>query len=555
MTHKPSICHRMRPSRHIARGLLLDGVLGLLLGLESAQAFSPADLLRLRPPLQPEAGSGLNIPAPQTPPVVVSPRTDADVNTQGQGPQQNPRTIHVLGFRVLGSTQFGEAELAALLNDHVGRDLTFDQLQTLTVRLGEHYHRHGFEAATAYIPVQKVRAGIVDLAVNEGTVARISVDTPNPTDAATLRSYLDLKTGTPLRLDTLGQHLLALSQLPGMQSRFTLSPGQEPGSTDVVLHAQRGEPSLIGQVELNNVALLPWSAGQVDATLNWRHAGTLLGTGLTTRLTALGKNSLRSQVTVTHQSPKQRWGLDLAYLDYTLDPASTLMSLDFPNEVEHGRAVLAAADVSTTLIHRPEQISKFQARLEHRSYHNQFGFIVDTRYVDRFTLGWHEQRYRLNAQQGFEAEITAGQSGDVGAFTLLSSRWALAVSTGIGWQVHARAEAQWASQALPPSEQLRLGGPMAVRAYDSSDARVDTGFVTGTELRRVGQTVDGFIFGDIGWGIVNQAPIDLAHWLNRESLGVGLDMHPRPKTHLAVQASWQTIHTPPRLWLSLKQAF
>ncbi|EIM31596.1 hemolysin activation/secretion protein [Leptothrix ochracea L12] len=546
MTHKPFIHRHFTPANSIY--VLLFGV---LLGSGPAQAFSNADLLRLKPPLQPEAAWSVTeatVNRETLPPPVQQPTIHSETTVSA-------KTIHVAGFRVHGNTRFPENELVALLDDSVGRDLNFNQLQALAARLSEFYHRQGYDAAQAYLPIQQVRGGIIEFAVSEGQVGNINVVTPQPEDVATLRSYLHMQTGDPLRLDVLEQHRLTLSELPGVRSQIVLAPSQEPGRTDLSLHAQR-EPSLVGRVELNNVPLLPGTSGQADATLNWRHVGSL-GTGLTTRLTALGQGNFRSQATLTHQTEGWQAGLDLAYLEYSLSPHSSLLNLDFPNSVEHGHAAMVAAEVSTTLIRQPGRFGKISARLEHRNYHNQLEFIVDDRDMDSFTLGWSERRQSLGQQQNFEGTATAGRVSDMESFMLVTSRWALATRMDAHWQANTRADAQWADKALPRSEQLRLGGPQAVRAYDSSDARVDTGLVAGAELRRTGQIIDGFIFGDVGWGVLNQAPGSsyTDHWFNRESLGVGFELHPLPKTQLMAQVSWQTIDTRPRLWLNLTQAF
>ncbi|MEX8507983.1 MAG: ShlB/FhaC/HecB family hemolysin secretion/activation protein [Leptothrix ochracea] len=546
MTHKLFIHRHVTPANCLHRLLF-----AVLMGSGSAQAFSNADLLRLKPPLEPGAAwspTEVTVNRETLQPSAQPPTTAPETTTAASG-----KTIHVAGFRVHGNVRFTENDLVALLDDSVGRDLNFHQLQALAARLSEFYHRQGYDAAQAYLPIQQVRGGIIEFAVSEGQVGNISVVTPQPEDVATLRSYLHMQTGDPLRLDVLEQHRLTLSELPGVRSQIVLAPSQEPGRTDLSLHAQR-EPSLAGRVELNNVPLLPGTSGQADATLNWRHVGAL-GTGLTTRLTALGQDHFRSQATLTHQTQGWQAGLDLAYLEYSLSPHSSMLNVDFPNSVEHGHAAMGAAEIATTLIRQPGRFGKISARLEHRNYHNQLEFIVDDREINSLTLGWSERRQSLGQQQNFEGEATAGRVSDMGPFMLVSTRWALAARMDAHWQVSSRANAQWSDKALPPSEQLQLGGPQAVRAYDSTDVRVDTGLVAGAELRRTGPLLDGFIVGDIGWGVLNQAPGYTDHWFNRESLGLGFELHPLPNTKLTAQVSWQTIDTRPRLWLNLKQAF
>lgn len=549
---------------------LLAGVMGgVLVSSGTALAFSSADLLRLPLPLPFQPGAS---PPPTAvdvsvaaPPTAEPPRVPEATNRSA-----STKTLKVQGFRVRGSERYPEAELVALLDDSVGKELDFTQLRALATRLSEHYHRHGFGVAQAYLPVQQVRGGIVEFVVSEGQVGQINVVTDRPDDAADLLPYIHQQTGQPLQLDALEQDLLALAELPGVRSRIVLTPSQEPGRTDLSLYAQR-ETRLVGQVGVSNVALLPNEPGQGEALLVWRHAGAI-GTSLTTRLTAMGQGNYRSQATFSQQADGMSAGLDLAYLEYTLG-LQPVEQIDMPPMLldQHGRAAMVAVDAAINLLRQPGRTTRLSSRLALRSYHDQTDTLIADHAVETLTLGWSDQRHSLNQRQSFEGSITAGYTSvssdptastfstfstvSTGPFLLLASRWALATHLDPHWNVTTRADAQWADRSLAQSEQLLLGGPQAVRAYDMNDARVDTGLVAGAEIRRTSTYVDGYAFGDIGWGVLNQAPAWGVNWFNRESLGVGLELRPLPKMRLTTQLAWKTNDTAPRLWLNLTQAF
>jgi hemolysin activation/secretion protein len=542
---------------------LMVGVMGgVLVSSGTALAFSSADLLRLPLPLPFQPGA--SPPPTEVDVSIAAPQATAD--HQPRLPEANKaastKTLKIQGFRVRGSERYPETELVALLDDSVGKELDFTQLQALTTRLSEHYHRHGFEAAQAYLPVQQVRGGIVEFVVSEGQVGQINVVTDRPDDADDLRPYLHQQTGQPLRLDALEQDLLALAELPGVRSRIVLTPSQEPGRTDLSLYAQR-ETRLVGQVGVSNVALLPNEPGQGEALLVWRHAGAI-GTSLTTRLTAMGQGNYRSQATFSQQADGMSAGLDLAYLEYTLDPQPA-QNIDMPPVLQHGRAAMVAVDAAINLLRQPGRTTRLSSRLALRSYHDQTDTLIADHAVETLTLGWSDQRHSLNQRQSFEGSITAGYTSvssdpadstvSTGPFLLLASRWALAAHLDPHWNVTTRTDAQWADRSLARSEQLLLSGSQAVRAYDMNDARVDTGLVASAEIRRTSTYVDGYAFGDIGWGVLNQAPAWSVNWFNRESLGVGLELRPLPKMRLTTQLAWKTIDTAPRLWLNLTQAF
>jgi len=147
--------------------------------------------------------------------------------------------IKVERLKVVGAKSIAEADLldvARAPEGVVGREMTLAELKEAAGRITQHYRTEGFGLAWAYIPVQDIKNGVVEIAVVEGRVDKILVTGNAYYDAEFIIDHVNrLQKQNTLSLESLEKGLMVLNSYPGMAVRSTLRQGDTPGTTDLYL--------------------------------------------------------------------------------------------------------------------------------------------------------------------------------------------------------------------------------------------------------------------------------------------------------------------------------
>ena len=227
--------------------LVLAMVLGLVLTARPAPAAAP------------DAGQMLNQqrqPVPRLPDHL--PREDRKEVERPPMKETGVR-VTVRGFRFTGYQGLAsEAELQALVQDSVGREVDFVRLRDLANRVTAYLRdEKGFLLARAYLPRQEIVDGIVEIAVIAGKIdGRVRVDVQQPQRIS--RQLLEkiareaIDQGKAIRMADLERAALLMQDLPGVAaSRASLAPGTSPGTTRVTIDVTES-PLLGGMISADN---------------------------------------------------------------------------------------------------------------------------------------------------------------------------------------------------------------------------------------------------------------------------------------------------------------
>lgn len=160
--------------------------------------------------------------------------------------------VQVETFAIEGNQVFSTERLQALLADLQGQELDLAGLRGAAQRITDYYQKQGYVLARAFLPPQDIENGLVQIAVVEGRYGRIEVQNRSRALDQVVRAPLSsLNSGEAVYDADLERSLLLLSDLPGVQARGTLRPGQEYGTTDLVVDTESG-PLLNGTLEADN---------------------------------------------------------------------------------------------------------------------------------------------------------------------------------------------------------------------------------------------------------------------------------------------------------------
>jgi hemolysin activation/secretion protein len=437
----------------------------------------------------------------QIPPAPTVPREMPDIQVERQqaAPAPPPEAAGprfvVQSLRITGASRFTEAELVAATGFKPGLETDLNGLRTLAGRITEHYSRHGYFVAQAYVPPQDIREGAAVIAVIEGRYGKIELDNDSKVSDRLARSVLSgLDPGDVVATGPLERRLLLLSDLPAVSVRSTIAPGQAVGTSDLLV-ALSPEKRINFSLEADN-------AGN-PYTGRWRGGGTVyfnepFGQGdlASLRVLTAGDGLTYGRAAYQLRLRNATLGVAYAHLDYKY-------GREFKPLNARGTADVATLYGSYPLIRSRRTNLQARASYDFRSFDDKIGVIAshtreDAHVVTLGLAGDHADRFLGNGWTSFSLDWSIGDHKiktplartadaltartDGGYHKLWFDVSRLQALTG-PLSLYARVRGQAASQNLDASEKMGLGGAYGVRAYPEGEAYGDQGYIATAELR------------------------------------------------------------------------
>ncbi len=427
--------------------------------------------------------------------------------------QQTPRQLARVRLKSVRFTgefkQVSESDLQALVADAIGRELDYAGLEGLVRRVTEFLRAKGWLLAEAYLPEQDVTEGEIEIAIRGGYLDgrngrgkpfRIMVDEPlslriDRGQLADIAAEL-LPPGALLRTEDLERAVLLINDLPGISARARLVPGDDKGSSRVLIDAKEG----------------PWVTGSIGVDSYGNPDSGSEQTNLSVQLNDPHAVGDQLAFSGTHAE-----GLDLGRLGYSVPVGSqgaklavSWTAMNYRILSSTGRAAGLEGRATTSGLSLSYPFLRTRMR-------NFYGFAAYTHKAltdDSIAGTLRDKRVDV---------LNAGLSGDsldgVGGGGLVSWNANLAVGNlnldndaseaaadalayrtqgyfskvfyGISrlqrlpgaFSVYANIAGQVAGKNLDSSERFILGGPNGIRAYPVGEASGDSGWLANLELR------------------------------------------------------------------------
>ena len=213
-----------------------------LMGVSEAQAQptpgeTPGVLLEQQRQAEEQKKRQEQVTQPQAPSQIEKPAASRRSSTSGGA------KVKVTQFKFSGNTVIKTEELEKVVAAAVGKELTIKELIQVANEVSEYYVGRGYIVAQAYIPVQRSRGGIVEIAVLEGKLGKVAVTGNTRYKSSTILAPMErLKREGVIQDSTLETALYELNDYPGLKVRATLQPGADVGLTDVSMTAKERLP-------------------------------------------------------------------------------------------------------------------------------------------------------------------------------------------------------------------------------------------------------------------------------------------------------------------------
>lgn len=535
-------------------------------------------------PVPPPTSSG-QILQQVTRPTAEAPSSKLDLTIQPQAkntPQSATRFL-VRSIEITGNTELPTELLHAVVASNEGKELSLGDLDALALRIGDIYHKHGFPLATAYVPAQTVKDGVVRIDVAEARYGVVTVNNQSYVSDRVLKASLaPLKSDQPVTEDALARSLLLLSDIPGATTNSTLRPGQEVGTSDLQVDVTP-QSRYFGDVGLDNFAA--------------QYTGDVRATGSFTINSPLGQGDLLDFDAVTSGSGMKygrgeyryrlngygtTMGIAVSGLDYRLGG-------DARNLDAHGTASVGSVFLSQPIIRNTQGNLYAMVEYDHRRLDDRVDVIGldNDRHIDRWSAtlvgdqidatGVTNARISVdygrlftdNFQTAFFDYFGPRTAGSYTKFEFSISRLQQINPTNA---LYLGFSAQTANKNLDSSEQFFLGGPDSVRGYDIGVIAGAIGNLGTVEYRHdaVFSSVPGVwqftASFDTGQVEVYETPfLPGPNSARLDSVGVGVNWAATHGWHLALSVAKPVSGTPSliaghvdtsvRCWVQVRKAF
>lgn len=405
--------------------------------------------------------------------------------------------VQVNDFKITGQDIYSEESLKSLLADKKGKLVTFRDLQDGADTLSRYFRDKGYIAAHAYLPVQKIENGVVEYAVTVGRFDGITIQNNTKIHESVIkRETAFLKKGDYLTRANLERAVWLLSDLAGADAKAVLTTGEAPGTVHVTLdlNPHNGKQGLFSIDNYGNRSTGYNEYGLDYDFLNLAREGDHLAVGITTTGNELFNWGANYTIPVIRDGMKLTAGYNV--LTYQL--GDDYQGLD---ALGHSRVASLGLDYA---IQRSQRHNLYTGiRYEYSDIQDEYRDIPQIgKYADKtghagvLSLYGDEQDRKGATDWRFEYKI-----GHIGNDS--SSAWSDAFTPpqtlGTYNKVRANilrrqdlndrtylllsARGQYAFNNLDSSEHFSIGGPYGVRAYPTSEASGDTGYLTRAELR------------------------------------------------------------------------
>jgi hemolysin activation/secretion protein len=455
--------------------------------------------------------------------------------------QDATATVRLERVRFEGALLLSEAELQNAVVPWTHRDVTMADLRAMMVAVEHRYQQRGYLAVSVVVPVQEMRDDELALLVTVGRYQQPSV-TSHTARAQPFLHELVLRATcgqacdgqVPIESAQVDRALYLINDLPGISARGTLKAGSLPGTSLLDVNVAPIK-KLAGYIDLNNHGNLftgrevLGAGAQLNSSLL---TGDQFSLNAVSSLEALGHATGLQQVSSSYSLPVGAFGTRLgggySHLEYRLN--QQFEKLDAHGKADNANAWIShplwlspRGRVDVRLTHEQSGYADEQLRFERKRDVNTTTLDVSGNlYGDRQIVGWRLSSAfgSLTYHNPFDQFLDDATRRSAGHFT--RHRFDAFGLKGLGhnWELYGALRGQLTNRNLDSSQGFVMGGPNAVRAFDSNTSSVDEGWQASLELRYPYQAF-GMQWSAAGFYDAAQGRV------NRHAWGVGNDARVR----------------------------
>ena len=433
--------------------------------------------------------------------------------------------ILVKDFKFDGNLYYSNEELEEVIKEAVNKELVYDQLINVTRAISNHYKANGF-LATAFLPPQDINDGVIKIKITEAVLGTIIFDVEEEEKLNISKENIRLKLlykiedSGVLNIDQLDKNVRNLNKIPGINALAELEEGKNFGETNVKVTAINTE-TIFGNTLVDNNGSRSSGYNKITNTINidglFNMGDRLAFTNVLSGDHHVKDNHEESNYYAVSSTMPVGYNGMLATL--RVSKMEYKLSAPFDSTKPSGYSSEYNLSLNRPLIESPNFNLNTSFSLGNNKYVNDLGTGNNS---DKdvlksiFNLGFDSRDERLGGGINYGSfalslakndltdnlsnyetdQSTSDNNGRNFKGTLnLNRMQKLTDKTNL----LVKFNGQLAADNLDGADQFSLGGPNAVRAYPSSEAAGDAGFVASLELKRnLFKNLESTLFYDYG---------------------------------------------------------
>jgi hypothetical protein len=448
-----------------------------------------------------ERDNWIRFPIRTAAPVAVEPAlAKSPEATKPQNPQDASKAaLRLLGFKVNGNTRVDSASLQAVLRPLVGSLLTQENLQQATEKITELYQKNGL-LAIADLPAQDLTSGWAEIKIVEAKFAGIVIEDPqghlaNTTLPVKIVERVQPK-GEVVSLKALDQAAALMGEIPGVEAKISLRPGEKPGETQAVASILAGK-AVEGNFAVDNAG--------ARATGEKRESGKVtlnnplkVGDAATAQL--LHSEGLEYQK-YSYNAPIGDAGWRASVSASTMQ--YQVVSSEFLSLNAKGPSNTRGIDLTIPFLRENSNNVSLQLAYDQKKFKNEALTAVQSKYSGNAFSAYLEG----NHNNGNGGETAASMQLVMGKIDLSNSTATHQLNDASTTRTEGNyskvrlalthkedldpfntlvisGQSQWASKNLDGSERFYLGGMQGVRAYPTNEAGGSSGQMASAEWHK-----------------------------------------------------------------------
>jgi hemolysin activation/secretion protein len=507
---------------------------------------------------QPDIGTTLREMEQARPTTPPQPKRSLEIEQPAHVPSDSaPETqFPVARIRVTGSTAYPASRLEALVSELGGRKASLEELRQAAQTITRFYRTHGYPLARAFIPSQMIRDGVVEIAVLEGHYGKLQVHDEAGVSQSIVRNTLKTAANpNVIRSAPLERELLLLQELQGVASSATLSPGEQVGTADLIVHLTPGQ-RYQGTVDADNSGNR--YTGQLRAGIGFV-AANLAGRGDQLAL----RGVFTDQRGVVYGRAGYQMPIDGIRIGAAVTRTDYVLGKQFTPLDAHGSATGStlyalyplvrslAATLDAQIAFSYEDLSDIvgATSTSDRRWSREVTLSVNGSVRDDFLGGGitsgsiayvNGQLHIRDPTTWLIDQATARTAGTYDKFSYTGLRLQ---NLGRAFDLYIAMSGQLAGKNLDSSEKFSLGGPNAVRSYPQGEGVGDSGLLGTLELRHTLRDLGPFarpqVISFLDGGRINTNTNPFLPGANVRSLfGAGIGFSLFTRNGFTLRGSW-----------------
>ena len=436
------------------------------------------------PPPAPRPTPGAVI-APIDKPVIqpesVTETTVKGLEDDGFKPPASNKKIQVDKFILSGNSLFDDSVLLGVIGKYTGTPITIEELYEAADDLQAFYRQQGYLLASVYVPAQKVSSGTVRLEIIEGRISGIQIEGELDSYRADflIQQFGTSNLGEIVSRQMLEERILLLNDLPGLTAKTVIIPGEEYGTSDLVIQVEEDRSSVV--LRANNYGRKSLGENRIEA--GWLYANLFAQADQLNLSTIVAEDSrmyfLRIDYDALLNSHGTRAGGSISAFDYDVDTDEINLFGELGGD---GNNIRVFVTHPLMLQQRNRLDFTTALRFNESTEDGELAISEETIDVDLLDLSLHWQPMHRNGSfsslaatftTNFEDNPDGLEDDAVKAKITLDYSLLMPFARTWFWRLGVRLG--YSEDPLPDIERFRLGGPGNVRAYPATEIGGDRG--------------------------------------------------------------------------------